>query len=339
MLVTLGAIANQTKMNKNLLTGALITTPLIAVNGVLAIYLQGGVSIRVTLLLGFLVSLYVILIWGINITLVTRLKLSKRWKLYLISFFLIVLFGLLFRWLIVNTLTDLSDSSGIPNYPVLNALVVNSIVWVIIELVRFGEEKKEAEALIDKLKIENLEAQKQSLIRQIQPHFLFNALSTLKSLIAEDQKDAEAYTVKLSNFLRYSFASETIDLTSLKQELDFVQNYIELQAIRFEDAFTYSIQIPDEALQFNVPVFALQTLVENIFKHNYFSDKKPLHFTIKYGENDLTVWNEKIGLKLTERNETGLANLNKRYELTNGLSLSIVDNENEFAVTIPLINT
>ena len=326
-------------MTKNLLIGALVTTPLIALNGVLAIYLQGGVGVRAVLVVGLLISLYVLMIWGINIVLFTSLKLASRWKLYLLSFLLIILFSLPLRLLAVSVLTDLGGFSDIPNYPVINALVVNSIVLVIIELVRSGEEKKEAEALINKLKIENLEAQKQSLIRQIQPHFLFNALSTLKSLISEDQKDAEVYTVKLSNFLRYSFASETIDLATLKKELDFVQNYIELQAIRFEDAFTYSIEIPDKVLQYNLPVFALQTLVENIFKHNYFSDKKPLHFTIKYGENDLTVWNEKVGVKLTDRNETGLVNLNKRYELTNGTHISIIDNESEFAVTIPLINS
>ena len=324
-------------MTKNLLIGALITTPLIAMNGVLAIYFQGGVGIQGTLGVGSVICLYVFLIWAINIALVTKLKVSKKWHLYSLSFFLVSLFGLPFRWLVQRVLPDPTIFSGVPDYPIINALVVNSIVWVIIELVRSGVEKKEAEALIDKLKIENLEAQKQSLIRQIQPHFLFNALSTLKSLIAEDQRDAEMYTVKLSNFLRYSFASETIDLTSLQQELTFVQNYIELQAIRFENAFTYSIEIPEKALEHSLPVFALQTLVENIFKHNYFSDKNPLHFTITYGEDQLTIWNEKVGLKLTDRNETGLANLNKRYELTNGSSIDVVDNETEFAVTIPLL--
>ena len=325
-------------MTKNLLIGALITTPFIAINGVLAIYFQGGIGIQETLTVGAVICLYIFLIWAINIGLIYKVNLPKKWQLYALSFSLVVLLGLPFRWLIINVLSEQGRFFEIPDFPVVNGLVVNSVIWVIIELVRSGEEKKEAEALIDKLKIENLEAQKQSLIRQIQPHFLFNALSTLKSLISENQKDAEAYTVKLSNFLRYSFASETIDLTTLNQELGFVQNYIELQAIRFEDAFTCDIDIPDEALNYKLPVFALQTLVENIFKHNYFSEKKPLHFTIKHVENSLTVWNEKVGLRLTDRNETGLANLNKRYELTNGTTISIVDKETEFAVTIPLIN-
>lgn len=324
-------------MTKKLFIGALITTPLIALNAVLAIYFQGEVGVLGTLRVGAVICLYVSLIWSINITLLTKLDLPKNWQKYAISFTIVVLLGWPFRRLIMNFVVEPGGFEGIPDYPVINALVVNAIVWVIIEMVLSGERRKEAEAVIDKLKIENLEAQKQSLIRQIQPHFLFNALSTLKSLIVENQKDAEAYTVKLSNFLRYSISSEALDLTTLKQELDFVQNYIELQSIRFEDAFTYEIKIPDEAMPHSLPVFALQTLVENIFKHNYFSEKKPLHFTITCEEEQLTVWNEKIGLKLTERNETGLANLNKRYELTNGSNITIVDKEAEFAVTIPLI--
>ena len=324
-------------MTKKLLLGALITTPLIAVNGVLAVYFQGEVGFQGTLIVGLIISLYVFIIWGINIALVSKVKVSRHWYLYVLSFLLTGLIGLPLRWFARGFISDVGNFAGIPVYPFLNALVVNGIVWVIIELVRSGEKRKEAEATIDKLKIENLETQKQSLIRQIQPHFLFNALSTLKSLINENQKVAETFTVKLSNFLRYSFASEPADLSSLEKELEFVQNYIELQSIRFDNAFSYEINIPPETLSYRLPVFALQTLVENIFKHNYFSEKKPLHFSIEHAGDTLVVKNKKVGLKLTERNETGLANLNKRYELINGSRISIVDGETEFIVTIPLI--
>ena len=324
-------------MIKKLIIAALITTPLIVFNGVLPIYLEGQVSVQQALRMASIIGSFASLIWLINLMLVSKVPVAKKWHLYAISYAAVLVVSVPFRLLISRVIP--TEGLFIQNaaFPAINALVFNALVWVIVELVRSGEEKKEAQATIDKLKIENLEAQKQSLIRQVQPHFLFNALSTLKSLIGESQRDAEAYTVKLSNFLRYSFASETIDLTTLQQELEFVQNYIALQAIRFEDAFTYDITIPNEVLQNQLPVFALQTLVENIFKHNYFSEKKPLHFTIVHNDDVLVVKNEKIGMKLTERNETGLANLNKRYELTNGTSITIEDNEHEFTVTIPLI--
>ncbi len=324
-------------MTKKLFIGALITTPLLVLNSVLATYLQGGVTVQETFILGLIIGSYVFCIWLINIALVSKIEVRKSWQLYVLSFILVVLFSVPFRWLVGTVLPGSLLISRIPTYPMLNALIVNSMSRVIIELVRSGEQKKLAEATIDKLKIQNLEAQKQSLIRQLQPHFLFNALSTLKSLISENQKDAEAYTVKLSNFLRYSFSIESVELTLLREELDFVQNYIELQSIRFEKAFTYKIDIPEEVLNYQLPVLALQTLVENIFKHNYFSDQKPLHFSITYADEQITVWNEKVGLKLTDRNETGLLNLNKRYELLNGANISIENGDQAFAVTIPLI--
>ena len=324
-------------MIRKLILGALVTTPLIVLNSVLPIYLQGSVGAQQILNIGLMISTFAFFIWSVNITLVSTLNVPRNWKLYALSFLIIFLIGFPFRFIAESIFPISSSFVTNPALPSINGLVFNGIVWTIIELVRSAEQRKEAQATIDKLKIENLEAQKQSLIKQIQPHFLFNALSTLKSLISEDQKDAEAYTVKLSNFLRYSFSGEPTDLTTLKRELEFVQNYIELQSIRFEGAFKYEIDIPKEVMHLKLPVFALQTLVENIFKHNYFSEQKPLQFTIKYGDESLVVWNQKVGLKLTERNETGLLNLNKRYELTNGTAISILNGEHEFSVIIPLI--
>ena len=324
-------------MINKLIVAACITTPLIIFNSVLPLYLEGQIGWQEAVNAGVPIGIYAFFVWFVNVAIVSKVKVSKKWHLYVPSF--LIIFGANYPYrLLARSIFPVSDNFvGDPSYPAISALVFNIIVWVIIELVRSGERQKEAQAMIDKLKIENLEAQKQSLIRQIQPHFLFNTLSTLKSLITEDQKGAEAYTVKLSNFLRYASSSESRDLSPLKKELDFVQNYIELQAIRFEEAFTYGIEVPDKFLQYKVPVFALQTLVENIFKHNYFTNEKPLHFTIMYTEDSLTVWNEKARFKLTERNNTGLFNLNKRYQLTNGSRISISDTEDAFSVTIPLI--
>ena len=324
-------------MTRKLIITALITTPLIVINAVLPIYLEERVTMAEAINMASVIASYASFIWGVNIILVTKVKVAKRWILYVYSFAMVLAVSYPVRWLVGTEEAISTNIIRNPAFPAVNAFVFNAIVWVIIELIQSGEQKKRAQALIDQLKIENLEAQKQSLIRQIQPHFLFNALSTLKSLIWENQKDAETYTVRLSNFLRYSFASESSDIITLKQELAFTMNYIELQSIRFEDAFTFDIDIPDGVLTKKLPVLALQTLVENIFKHNYFSEHRPLHFSITYADETLVVWNEKTSLKLTERNETGLANLNQRYELTNGASIVIEDSEKAFSVTIPLL--
>ena len=89
-------------------------------------------------------------------------------------------------------------------------------------------------------------------------------------MITENAVSAQHYVVKLSEFLRYSVEAHHTEVVSLRKELDFTVDYIDLQKVRFENAFTYEVNIPNEVMQFHLPVLALQTLVENIFKHNYF---------------------------------------------------------------------
>jgi LytS/YehU family sensor histidine kinase len=159
----------------------------------------------------------------------------------------------------------------------------------------------------------------------------------LKSLIKEDAEVAEDYAVKLSDFLRYSVDSHKTELVRLDQELTFVNNYIELQKVRFEDAFEFSYSIPPAVLSHKIPVFALQTLIENAFKHNYFTSKKRLNITITYQNGQLMVANNKVSIRLAERTQTGLSNLNKRYELITGKGIQVVETDDAFCVSINLI--
>ncbi|MEM7658648.1 MAG: histidine kinase, partial [Bacteroidota bacterium] len=192
---------------------------------------------------------------------------------------------------------------------------------------------------IAELSIQKLKAENQTLAQQLQPHFLFNALSVLKSLIQEDADLAEDYTVKLSDFLRYGVESHQTDLVSLKEEMEFVNNYLSLQKIRFEEAIAFEVQISDNQLSGQVPIFAVQTLVENACKHNYFTEKRPLHISIETREDALIVRNNLVSLKVTERAGTGLANLSKRYEFLAGREIQIQQTETDFSVTIPVIQS
>ena len=184
-----------------------------------------------------------------------------------------------------------------------------------------------------------MEAQKQVLMQQLNPHFLFNALSVLKSLIKEDADVAEDYSIKLSDFLRYSVESHKTELVRLSDELKFVKDYIELQKVRFENAFNFTLHIPNDKLNDKIPVFALQTLIENAFKHNYFTEKKPLNIHISYENEKIVVSNNKLLNKMAEKTETGLTNLNRRYELITGKVIEVIETEEAFCVKIPLIQT
>lgn len=222
-------------------------------------------------------------------------------------------------------------------YPIITSFAANVIVLVIVQSIVNGYKKAESENQIQELKWQNTEAQKQVLIQQLHPHFLFNALSTLKSLISEKPKEAEKYTLQLSDFLRYTVQSKNQELVTLEKEWQFVRDYLNLQKIRFYNAVIGDIAIEDVYLQKKIPIMALQVLVENIFKHNYFTEKKPLHFSIKVAKDSIIVWNEKKSLKLSEKNNTGLTNLNARYQMICNKCIEISETANEFQVTIPLL--
>ena len=162
------------------------------------------------------------------------------------------------------------------------------------------------------------------LVQQLQPHFLFNALSTLKSLISENPSKAEDYTVRLSEFLRYSFQSKNNELVLLADSIKFTEDYVELQKVRFGDSFDCKIDIPEPELQKKVPIYAVQTLVENAIKHNAFNDKKPLFKQILMDGDRLKVINNLIPKKDKTNSGTGLENLNQRYKMIANLEIEVI---------------
>lgn len=222
-------------------------------------------------------------------------------------------------------------------YPIISILAINTIILIIINSVSLRHEKEIAEIEIKNLKVSNLEAQRQVLLQQLHPHFLFNALSTLKSLITENPEEGENYVVKLSEFLRYSVQAHAKEVVSLSEELRFTQDYIDVQKMRFGEALHCEIAIPDEVLSKKIPVYALQTLIENAIKHNNFTEKKPLLINIGWEGNRLKVSNNKQAKQLINPSGTGLTNLNKRYQIVANKDIEIINQDNEFIVFIHLL--
>jgi Histidine kinase len=102
---------------------------------------------------------------------------------------------------------------------------------------------------------------------QLNPHFLFNALNTVRSLIADNPARAQSAVTHLANTLRYTLSSRQDELVTLSQELDIVADYLELESMRFEDRLRIEIRVPEDAAGVRIPVMLLQTLVENAIKH------------------------------------------------------------------------
>lgn len=181
-------------------------------------------------------------------------------------------------------------------------------------------------------------AQFESLKNQIDPHFLFNSLNVLNSLIEENPENAQRFTTSLSKIYRYVLEQKDKELINLEQELAFAKTYIELLQMRFENSLY--IQLP-EALsnpEAKVVPLSLQLLLENTIKHNVVSESKPLHIRIYEEENYLVIENDLQRKEvLKTRKGVGLQNIINRYGIITNRKVEILDNEHIFKVRIPVL--
>jgi LytS/YehU family sensor histidine kinase len=281
-------------------------------------------------------------IYVINIWVKSGSKNNTEW--YALSYIFTLLLFALF-WVVLHFSPEMGDNGNRPSiiFPIINILTLNTIILIISNATIVRSKKEQVDKELAELKIKNLEAEQQALVGQMQPHFLFNALSTLSSIISTDPDLAKRYVISLSNFLRYTISAHEHVLIPLSDELKFTQDYIELQKLRFEDSFYCFLTVPNEQIsQYQIPVYALQSLVENAFKHNFFSDEKPLKVSIELKDGLLIVSNNKMPKPMSldgERKGVGLKNLNKRYQLIAGKDIDIKDTQTEYTVTLKLIQT
>jgi hypothetical protein len=224
----------------------------------------------------------------------------------------------------------------------IHILTINIIILILCELTLLYFNKQRIELENEKLKQANLEARNDQLRMQLQPHFLFNSLNTLRLLLKKDPERAENYLLMLSDVLRFSTASANEPLVELEEELKFCITYLEMQKVRFSDMLNFSV-INKElyTAEGKVPVFALQTLVENAIKHNAFSEENPLNIQIDYNSitGFITVKNKIQSKQMVGvTTKVGLKNLAERYKLMCDEDIIIKSENNEFAVSIKLIH-
>ncbi|HYW97263.1 MAG TPA: histidine kinase [Bacteroidales bacterium] len=216
---------------------------------------------------------------------------------------------------------------------------INTVVLVIQELVLLNEKKKRIEAENTLLQIRNVEAANLQLKQQLKPHFLFNSLNVLKTLIKKQPGNAEVYLKRLSDFLRVSVSSGDVNLVKLEDELKLSMDYLEMQKIRFGDAIHFDVNIPYVKNTGLVPVFSIQLLIENAIKHNAFTPEEPLNININGDYDRITVTNN-IRHKISEESfsGTGLANLSERYRLLSGEEIDIRTDNSTFSVSIKILS-
>lgn len=322
-------------MKKKLYKIAFISSPLLAIITAAPTYMNQENKEFFFISIWAILTIFIFCCWIINIYLISKISYNNIFKRYFLSYlcvFLIQCFN-------VFILTYLKFKPQEYNLilPFLGAIALNTLIIIISNSILFQFQKETAELENEQLKVINLEAQKQILLQQLQPHFLFNTLSTLKSLISENPNIAEDYVVKLSDFLRYSIQANKKETVSLEEELKFTKDYIDLQKVRFGEALHFNINISTSNFNNKIPVYAIQTLVENAIKHNSFTDKKPLYITVSAIDNKIKVQNNKVSKSLVLPSGTGLENLNLRYKMIANSEIEIIENEESFTVTLNLL--
>jgi len=221
----------------------------------------------------------------------------------------------------------------------ISAVVTYTIAHFFHRIIILNYATKQSELEVMRLRSINMETTNRLLKQQIQPHFLFNALNILKSLIKKHPDIAENYLIQLSDFLRKSLDMHKTDIISLEEELLLCKNYMEMQKIRFGDALTYQIHVPAECLnKYSVPFFSIQPLLENAIKHNELTTQHPLKIDILI-QGDRIVISNNLRLKKNVEASTnnGLANLRERYQILQEEEIEIEQTENEFVVRLKLI--
>ena len=174
---------------------------------------------------------------------------------------------------------------------------------------------------------------------QLNPHFLFNSLNVLSSLIKHDSEKAQVFVDEFSSVYRYTLDVIEKPVVVLGEEFNFAKSFLYLQKIRFNNAVDLEINVDASKLRYLVPPLAIQTLLENAFKHNKASVHNKLKINI-YNEDDalVVINNLQPKIKGNDSKGVGLNNLRKRYELLGEKFPQFSVTEKEYIVKIPLIN-
>lgn len=197
----------------------------------------------------------------------------------------------------------------------------------------------ESATAVEELKLEKVEMSRKALADQLNPHFLFNNLSALKSLIMLKQdKQATNFITNFSAIYRYVLQKSDAVTISLQEEIDFIEQYLALHRERLGDGVEMKVNIPENYLMKEIPPLTLQLLIENALKHNTSDEDKVLHIDLNVVDEKLIVVNNKQLKKTSPSTNKGLPNLIHRYGLLCDEKVDIIDSDNYFSVAIPLLD-
>jgi two-component system LytT family sensor kinase len=217
--------------------------------------------------------------------------------------------------------------------------LVNTVIclgFIASHLLKRWQENALRTAQLEK---EKVQVQLDSLKNQVSPHFLFNSLSSLDSLIDDNPVLARQFLQQLSKVFRYVLQHKEKALVPLETELDFIKNYISLLHTRFDNMLLIRCQVDDDALDKQIVPVTLQILIENAIKHNVISELHPLTITISSGNGYLDVANPiQRKRQVATSNRQGLENLKLLYGYLSPQAVDVVETDGVFRVRVPLLD-
>jgi len=220
----------------------------------------------------------------------------------------------------------------------LVTIIITFIVTLAFHAFYFYKAYQESRLKEQKIIAGTANAKFESLKNQIDPHFLFNSLNVLSSLIEENPENAQQFTTSLSKIYRYVLEQKDKELVTVSEELAFAKTYMKLLKMRFENSITFELPADFENPDAKVVPLSLQLLLENTIKHNVVSENKPLHIKIYIKDNFLVVENNLQKKEvLQDRKGVGLQNIVSRYAILSERKVLIDETKETFAVYLPIL--
>jgi len=274
--------------------------------------------------------------------------IMKRLFLEIILTYPVAIGMILFFSLITYPLLNLPNVSSVKE-SLLNgsivSFVMNSVLVAISEGIFFFDqwkyslvEQEKLKAEKEKLEKENMEIQYETLKNQVNPHFLFNSLNVLSSLIQTDPSKAEEFVDEFASVYRYVLEVKDKSLVTVQEELEFIRSYLFLQKIRFDKSLNVRIDIPDSVMLDFIPPLALQIVLENTIKHNLITRDSPLCVEIFLENSEIVVRNNlQPRSDRTDSTGIGINNIRARYSLFHKTTPQFLQDNQHFYARLPLI--
>lgn len=218
------------------------------------------------------------------------------------------------------------------------SLIIAAVVIGVFYVFYYYKHRQENKVKEQKIIAGTASAKFDALKNQLDPHFLFNSLNVLTSLIEEDPNQAQKFTTSLSKVYRYVLEQKNKDLVTVDEELQFAKTYVRLLKMRFEDSIVFEIPDASEDPEAKIVPLSLQLLLENAVKHNVVTSDRPLHIMVYEVNNTLVVSNNLQEKQVMKKGSgVGLQNIQQRYGILTDRQVEISKNASDFSVRLPIL--